>query len=55
MNALQTGCFTVFAKLNIYRFYYVYLLTFNFARWAIPHSRAIHPTLRYSERGASVG
>ena len=26
MNALQIGCFTVFTKLNIYRFYYVYLL-----------------------------
>ena len=27
MNALQIGYFTVFTKLNIYRFYYVYLLT----------------------------
>ena len=26
MNALQIGYFTVFTKLNIYRFYYVYLL-----------------------------
>ena len=27
MNALQIGRFTVFTKLNIYRFYYVYLLS----------------------------
>ena len=27
MNALQIVCFTVFTKLNIYRFYYVYLLS----------------------------
>jgi hypothetical protein len=26
MNTLQIGRFTVFTKLNIYRFYYVYLL-----------------------------
>jgi hypothetical protein len=26
MNVLHIGCFTVFTKLNIYRFYYVYLL-----------------------------
>jgi hypothetical protein len=30
MNALQIGRFTVFTKLNIYRFYYVYLLTSDF-------------------------
>ena len=29
MNALQIGCFTVFTKLNIYRFYYVYLLNLD--------------------------
>ena len=46
MNALQIGYFTVFTKLNIYRFYYVYLLT---RRLEIASTQTKPTCLGYSE------